>query len=316
MNPWSVFWRQGHSTTFGDYFKQGYDGAVATWWQAHVESLGDDASVLEVGCGNCSLLPVLVNAGNRGRYIGVDLAAVDISEVAKKGLDESGIDVVVHGETPAEDIPENDASIDIVASVFGIEYSNLDQSLGEVQRILKPGGKFLALLHHDDSVVTSMSKRAVDEYDEADLEAVLRSLQAISDARDVTPELADMKNNPDAEKAREEINRLAGKYLSDTNPDTANATMFELMTNALKFFKMMGASSEERREFIETLGAEHRASKERFDQMVSVAFDEGGIKALEVKLADLGFANTRVDVIHTNNDILAWELCTEKQLPH
>ena len=37
MNPWSVFWRQGHSTTFGDYFKQGYDGAVASWWSGHVE---------------------------------------------------------------------------------------------------------------------------------------------------------------------------------------------------------------------------------------------------------------------------------------
>ena len=33
MNAWSLFWRQGHCTTFGDYFKQGYDGAVASWWQ-------------------------------------------------------------------------------------------------------------------------------------------------------------------------------------------------------------------------------------------------------------------------------------------
>ena len=316
MNPWSVFWRQGHSTTFGDYFKQGYDGAVASWWQAHVDAFSDDVTVLEVGCGNCSLLPGLVKSGRRGRYVGVDLAAVEISEVAKKGLDSSDIDVVLHGETPAEKIPEDDASVDVVASVFGIEYTDLDKSLGEAQRILKPGGKLVTLLHHDESVVTSMSRRALAEYDEQDLEAVIAALGTISKARDDTPDLSELKNNPEAEKAREEINRLAGKYLSNTDPDTANATMFELMTNALKFFKMMGASSEDRQQFIDALASEHRASHERFDQMVTVALDQGGIEQLEVKLADLGFTNTRVDVILTNNETLAWELCTEKQRPH
>lgn len=316
MNPWSVFWRQGHSTTFGDYFKHGYDGAVAEWWNGHVEALEAGQTVLEVGCGNCSLLPFLVRSGSTGKYIGVDLASIEISEVASAGLDDSGIEVVLHGETPAEKIPEDDASVDLVASVFGIEYSDLDQSLGEVQRVLKSGGSFVALLHHDGSVVTSMSKRAVSEYDAADFRTVVDSLRTISAARDETPSLAELKNNAAAEAARGEINRLAAKYLNDTNPDTANATMFELMSNALKFFKMMGASSEERQGFIEFLATEHEASRERFSQMVSVAFDEGRVRDLEVKLADLGFGNTRIDVVHTKNDILAWELCTQKQLPH
>lgn len=316
MNPWSVFWRQGHSTTFGDYFKQGYDGVVASWWQSQLEALEAGATVLEIGCGNCSLLPGLVKSGKRARYVGVDLAHVEVSEIARQGLDESGIDVVLHGETPAENIPEDDASVDVAASVFGIEYSDLEKSLGEVQRLLKPGGRLVALLHHAGSVVTSMSRRALAEYNEQDLESVIAALGVISKARDETPELSELKNNPDAERAREEINRLAGKYLGNTDPNTGNATMFELLTNALKFFKMMGADSAERRQFIESLGAEHRASQERFDQMVAVALDESGIEQLQVKLDGLGFTNTRVDAIHTNNEILAWELCTEKPLPH
>lgn len=316
MNPWSVFWRQGHSTTFGDYFKHGYDGAVASWWQSHADKFDDQAVVLEVGCGNCSLLPGLIKAGKGGKYIGVDLAKVEVSAVAQEGLAGSGIDVVLHPETPAESTPEPDGSVHVVASVFGIEYSDLEKSLAEAQRVLTAGGKLLMLLHHDGSVVTSMSRRAVSEYDSDDLNSVLAALKTISKARDETPELADLKNNPDAEKAREEINRLARKYLSDTNPATANATMFEFMTNALKFFKMMGASSAERQEFIESLGNEHLASRERFEQMTSVALDESGIEQLEVKLGELGFGDTRVSVINSNNDILAWELCTEKQLPH
>ena len=161
-----------------------------------------------------------------------------------------------------------------------------------------------------------MSKRAVSEYDETDFRTVIDSLKTISAARDETPSLSDLKHNEAAEAARGELNRLAARYLNDTNPDTANATMFELMTNALKFFKMMGASSEERQRFIQFLATEHEASRERFRQMVSVAFDEGGLRDLEVKLADLGFGNSQIGVVRTNNDILAWELCTEKQLPH
>ena len=316
MNPWSVFWRQGHSTTFGDYFKQGYEGAVAEWWQAHVDTVAPESVVLEVACGNCSLLPVLAKSGKASKYIGVDLARVGISEVARKELESSSIDVIVHAETAAEDIPEADASVDTVVSVFGVEYSDLDRSLAEIQRVLKPGGRLLALIHHDESVVTTMSRRAVSEYIESDIRAVIDALRTISKARDETPDLSQLKNNVEAEAARATINELAGKYLGDANPDTANATMFELMSNALKFFKLMGQDPSARSAFIDALAQEHAASRDRFEQMVSVALDECSVGELEVKLADLGFDATRVEVIHSNKDILAWELYTEKPLPH
>ena len=31
MEEWSRFWRQGHTTTFGDYFDNGYAGPVKAW---------------------------------------------------------------------------------------------------------------------------------------------------------------------------------------------------------------------------------------------------------------------------------------------
>jgi ubiquinone/menaquinone biosynthesis C-methylase UbiE len=316
MNPWSVFWRHGHSTTFGDYFKQGYDGAVAEWWQSYVRNMDPGTKILEVGCGNCSLLPFLVRSRKRAKYIGVDLAAIKVSDIAREGLDDSDVEVVLYGETPAEHLPVEDQSVDLVASVFGIEYSNLDQSLGEVHRALRPGGKFVALLHHATSVVTSMSKRAISEYDDADFQSIVRALRTISKAREATPSLSELKHNADAERSRATLNRLAEKYLSDTKPATANATMFELMTNALKFFKILGAGSEDRQQFIESLHAEHTASRERFDQMVSVAFDDNRMREFEEKLSNFGFTNTELRVIHTNDSILAWDLCTEKPSQH
>ncbi len=312
MNPWSLFWRQGHSTTFGNYFKEGYEGAVADWWQSNVNSLTPDLTILEVGCGNCSLLPALIKSEIKVKYIGVDLASVAPSGVAQKGLSESDIELVVHSETPAEEIPEADASVDLIASVFGIEYSNLEKSFTEVSRLLKPGGRFAALLHHGSSVVTGMSARAISEYDEEGLSTVLSALSTISAERDKTASLQGLKTNPLAEQARSTINLLAEKYLSNTDPATANATMFEFMTNALGFFKMMGANSAQRGAFIAALAHEHRASHERFRQMVAVAFDDDGIDQLKVILQSKGLTDIQTNVIYTDKEILGWELCAKK----
>ena len=312
MNPWSLFWRQGHSTTFGDYFKQGYTGAVDDWWQAKLAAMPSEPVVLEVGCGNCSLLPAMVKSGVKGTYIGVDLAIIRLSAVSEQGLPESGIKVILHSETPAEEVPEPDDSIGLITSVFGIEYSDFDKSLPEVLRLLEPGGQFCALMHHADSVVTSMSRRAISEYNEADLNGVIDALGIISAERDNTPSLADLGSNPRAEEGRKTINRMADKYLTNTDIKTANATMFEFMTDALKFFKMMGTPGQDRRLFISSLAEEHKASHERFKQMVSVAFDDSAIESLKSKLAELGFNQTIVSVIYSKDDILAWGLSTQK----
>ena len=312
MNPWSLFWHQGHSTTFGDYFKQGYAGPVADWWHSKLTTLPTGSVVLELGCGNCSLLPAMISSGIKGKYIGVDLARVRLSAVSEQGLPESGIEVRLHSEIPAENVPEADVSIGLVVSVFGIEYSDLDQSLPEVLRLLKPGGQFCALLHHDDSVVTSMSRRATSEYNSDDLNRIIDALNSISTERDKTPSITELGSNPRAEEGRMLINQMAEKYLSNTDLKTANATMFEVMTDALKFFKMMAAPAHDRRQFTSSLAEEHQASHERFKQMASVAFDDSAIESLKVKLSELGFTEIKASVIYTKDDILAWELSAEK----
>ena len=156
------------------------------------------------------------------------------------------------------------------------------------------------------SVVTRMSKRALSEFDNADLALVVESLSAISSERDRVGDLAELKNSARAERARVRINTLAQKYLNDTDPRTGNATMFEVMKNALAFFKMMGADSGQRQAFIASLEAEQRASHERFRQMVSVALDDEGAEAFKARLADAGFRKTKVDVLRTGDEILAW----------
>ena len=59
MDAWGNFWQKGHSTTFGEYYADGYTkGYISQWWETILETRNkDNLSILEVGCGNASLLP-------------------------------------------------------------------------------------------------------------------------------------------------------------------------------------------------------------------------------------------------------------------
>ena len=48
MEEWSRFWRQGHTTTFGDYFSNGYAGPVKDWLDGMTAALLKDRDSLNV----------------------------------------------------------------------------------------------------------------------------------------------------------------------------------------------------------------------------------------------------------------------------
>ncbi|MEC7955901.1 MAG: hypothetical protein VX158_01650, partial [Pseudomonadota bacterium] len=62
MEPWTSFWQHGHSTTFGAFFRNGYDGAIKHWWQHIIAGLPPHADILDVGCGNAALLIELLDS--------------------------------------------------------------------------------------------------------------------------------------------------------------------------------------------------------------------------------------------------------------
>ena len=52
MDAWGNFWEKGHSTTFGEYYADGYTkGYIAHWWAAILNSRDTQKlHILEVGC--------------------------------------------------------------------------------------------------------------------------------------------------------------------------------------------------------------------------------------------------------------------------
>ena len=97
-------------------------------------------SVLDLGCGGGFMAEPLAQRG--ARVIGVDPSAPAIAAAARHAK-ESGLSIDYRVGT-GEQLPVADGAVDIVLCVDVLEHvRDLDAVIGEIRRVLKPGGLFL-----------------------------------------------------------------------------------------------------------------------------------------------------------------------------
>lgn len=315
MNPWSEFWQQGHPTTFGEYFKEGYQGPIKDWFEQQFAANQQSETLLELACGNGALIPMCLDLGLSLNYQGVDLAAVAIPESVQERLNQTdSLDAALIGATSIEALPFQDGSFSMVCSVFGIEYSKIEKTIPEMSRVLENGGVYLGVIHHIDSIVSQMSGRAVNEYNMNEVRDFLEQLQIIAHQAKVAGDLRVLSRNPKAEKARKKVNQYAEKYLSNTDLSTANASMFEFVTRGLQFFKVLGQGPQVANRFIKRVYEETLATRERHMQMCSVAMPQDGIDRFVGILSDAGFGSADVSILSDDKSIIGWAVCAHKNI--
>jgi len=96
--------------------------------------------VLDLGCGPALLSSELPRAVPGARYVGVDPSR-PMLELAQKVLEEEGTGEHRLLEGIAEDIPLEDASVDVVVALKNLhEWDDADRGMREVARVLRPGG--------------------------------------------------------------------------------------------------------------------------------------------------------------------------------
>lgn len=106
---------------------------------------GKPRRVLDVATGTGDLAIASANAGAE-EVIGVDIAEEMLAVGRRKLPAKELADRVTLQYGDAEDLPFEDDSFDAATVAFGVRnFENLDAGLKEMQRVLKPGGKLIAL---------------------------------------------------------------------------------------------------------------------------------------------------------------------------
>jgi ubiquinone/menaquinone biosynthesis C-methylase UbiE len=119
-------------------------------------SPGEDAFILDVGCGTGEGLLLLRHRVKKGLLAGLDISPRMIEVAGRKFSGQEGIDLRV-GD--AEMLPWPDSSFDEAISTFTLHhFPHPDRALVEIARVLRPGGHlFLA-----DLILPRLLRRALN----------------------------------------------------------------------------------------------------------------------------------------------------------
>ena len=162
---WSALWARDTVTTLSSMFQDNYDLSIADFWQQVLA--GDHNRVIDLACGNGALVwlanDFLNKNGAKINITGIDAAAIDPFVTLNKDKDEFPM-VSFIDNTSIEKLPFDDNSIDVAMSQYGLEYSDLERSIPELSRVLKPTARMGFILHNDQSTIVKGSTRYLDHH--------------------------------------------------------------------------------------------------------------------------------------------------------
>jgi SAM-dependent methyltransferase len=103
-----------------------------------------DARVLDVGCGSGWATRLLADYANKGRVTGIDISDEMVRVARESSTAHANVDFEV---ASAERLPFADNEFSHAFSMESLYYyENIPQALSEIHRVLRPGGRFLAVV--------------------------------------------------------------------------------------------------------------------------------------------------------------------------
>lgn len=120
-------------------------------WSALLDAADD---ILEIGTGTGALVPHLRALNPQGRIMSVDWSTAMLQQASQKTLDNDLIGGDVH------QLPFQSARVDVVVCHHSFpHFSDFKRALGEMHRVLRPGGHLLILHHVSRQAVNDVHQR-------------------------------------------------------------------------------------------------------------------------------------------------------------
>jgi len=209
---WSRYWTTGALHSCPGSYAGNYSGEIAAFWCEVAHSFAAGSCGIDIGCGNAPVADLIFRYSDPKRLPTIHL--LDAATIAPPWLHGVSAPVrehsVLHPGTLVEAMPFDSASIDWAVSQYGIEYSDLDCSLAELVRVLKPNGHVALVMHATDSVLADVARVEVTHCEwllhaQGPIVAAARLLEPMSRVRDARSGQA-LRHDAAANEARQNFN--------------------------------------------------------------------------------------------------------------
>jgi ubiquinone/menaquinone biosynthesis C-methylase UbiE len=315
---WTRYWASGHLHSCPNAFAGNYGDELREFWFDFFGALPDGARVLDIGTGNGAVAFLARDAADaRGRQFhieGIDAARINPEEAAKRLAIPAG-GVVFHGNTSSEHTGYPDGRFDAVSSQYAIEYSNVEETIGELARILSAGGRAAFVIHHTGSEALATTRLELKAFEYLSHEAPLvlaarQLLRRLATARGPR-ELAALAADRDSRRLQKDVEKELRRVVAYARAPGRNAAFLEgiaaQVAAAVREIGTKGVGPAGRR--LAALEEEMAAHHERLRSIVRAARDRTGIETFCEQMAAAGFAaETPGELRRRGSDLLGWTL--------
>ncbi len=313
---WTTYWSTGALHSCAGSFEGNYAGGIGAFWRKVFDGLPPEARVLDLCCGNGPLSKMLLEQTAADHAFSVD--AVDLARVAMPWLseltDRQRSQLRVHPGVDVASLPFPDEHFSLCISQYGIEYAGAP-AFAEAARVLRPGGKFAAVIHHVDGIPVEIARFERQHI------AVLLSPEGLYATASALIEpmsrsgteagRSQLKQDPSATQARVGFNaalsRLQASIQAAAYPDVFHEQV-EAVLQVLNQVVALGA--EEGRTRLGALRQALVSSLQRQEEVVEHATEEAGIRAWMRILGD--HAPVVQALRFDNGTIAGWGVCATK----
>lgn len=223
-NHWDTFWQSGEISSVPFSTENEYSSLLANYWIDFFKNQEDNSKLLDTATGNL-IVPVfaIIANNNENKVVQVtatDLASIDPSAAMKKNphLADYLKQVESFSHVNSEELPFEDSMFDMVTSMYGFEYSNIEKNMYEFNRVLKSRGAIKLLCHcYDSSIVlkNNLTKECIESILKGQLFNLLKALSESIGAIDTPSDFEKMKKSVPTEAKRKELNLELDKLHSN-----------------------------------------------------------------------------------------------------
>ena len=301
-DEWSEFWKNDTLTTFLGTFGRNYDGEIKAYWDNCFSKLPNNAKIIDLATGNGALALLAMQYSkahaNDFSVTGIDFANINPNQIPSLSTDEKklieSIEFLSNSNIEQTNLAEK--SYDCAISQYGIEYSNLEKTIPELKRILKPNALFSVIVHHTDSKIIKQSRESLQQIDicckDSNLEALLLEIIKNFSKANSQAEFAELIQSEKLKKLRSDYN-LAIREIASKAEAFENKWVTDFVLSS--FSKILGLAPDisltEKLKNIESIHTELEIYTKRTEDLLAAALNEEHFTLFEELLLTNGFKN-------------------------
>jgi SAM-dependent methyltransferase len=316
VQAWSDYWSTGALHSCAGSFQGNYGGALRRFWESAFATLPAAPRLLDLCCGNAPLAKLWLEGG--GPLRGGSFDAVDAARIAPPWLDALAPAargaIRLHAGVDVARLPFEAASFDLCTSQYGVEYVG-PAALQEARRVLRPGGRLAAVVHHHQSLPVRIAREELQHHDwllDADglLTRAADMLEPMARSADAAGRAA-LQHDGEARRRRERydaaLRQLAARASAARWPDLLHEAHAAL-SGVLRVARESGAAAGHAA--LDTLRAGLARAQLRQRELVDCACDTAALDAL---LAPLGAGPREIaEVAFDNGELAGWTVLARR----